>query len=121
MIVSSSSGDALLEEVSERDGMVLDEIHDGRVKCKEDVGSGGDEGGLMAVASGKVLRGDDADHFPTFRLYEKDFGVVVGEVSALHRLSDERPEFEGLVGGLVVEDEIEGGDVAGFLDKEESS
>ena len=121
MIVSSGSGDALLEEVSERDGMVLDEIHDGRVKSKEDVGSGGNEGRLMAVASGEVLRGDDADHFPTFRLYEKDFGVVVGEVSALHRLGDERPEFEGLVGGLVVEDEIEGFYVSRLLDKEESS
>ena len=101
--------------------MAADEIHDGGVKRSEDVGSGGDESRLMAVASGEVLRGDDTDLFARLRLHEKDFGVVVGEVGALHRLGDKRPKFESLVRGLVVEDEIEGGDVAGLFDKEKSS
>lgn len=87
----------------------------------EDVTVGGDEGGLMAVASGEVLRGNDTDDFPRLGLDEEDFGVVVGEIGALHRLGDESPEFEGLVGGFVVEDEVEGGDVARLLDEEESS
>ena len=47
--------------------------------------------------------------------------MVVGEIGALHRLCDERPKFEGLVGGFVVEDEVEGGDVARLFDEEESS
>ena len=112
LIVGSGSIDALLEEVSEGDGMAADEIHDGGVKRSEDVGSGGDESRLMAVASGEILRGDDTDLLARLRLHEKDFGVVVGEVGALHRLGDKCPKFEGLVRGLVVEDKIEGGDVA---------
>ena len=120
-IVGSGSVDALLEEVSEGDGVVCDEIHDGGVKGKEDVGGGGDESGLVAVASGEILRGDDTDLLATFRFYQQDFGVVVGEVGALHRLGDESPQFEGLVRSLVVEDEIEGGDVAGLLDEEQAA
>ena len=47
--------------------------------------------------------------------------MVVSEIGALHRLGDERPQFEGLVGGFVVEDEVEGGDIARFLYEEESA
>ena len=54
-IVGSGSIDALLEEVCEGDGMAADEIHDGGVKRSEDVGSGGDESRLVAVASGEIL------------------------------------------------------------------
>ena len=71
--------------------MVLYKIHDGRMKSVEDVGRGGDERGLMSVASCEVLRGDNTNLFSRLRLHEKDFRMVVGEISALHRLRDERP------------------------------
>ena len=71
--------------------MVLYKIHNGRMKSGEDVGRGGDEGGLMAVASCEVLRGDDTNMFSRLRLHEKDFRMVVSEIGALHRLCDERP------------------------------
>ena len=62
------------------------------MKIGEDVGRGGDEGGLMAVASREILRGDDTNLFTRFRLHKKDFGMVVGKIGALHRLCDERPK-----------------------------
>ena len=71
--------------------MVLYKIHDGRMKSIEDVGRSGDERGLMAVASREILRSDDANLFTRLRLHEKDFGMVVSEIGALHRLCDERP------------------------------
>ena len=43
--------------------MVLYKIHDGRMKGVEDVGRSGDEGGLMAVASCEVLRGNYTNQF----------------------------------------------------------
>ena len=42
--------------------MVLYEVGHLGVEGGEDVCVGGDEGGLMAVASGEVLRGNDTDH-----------------------------------------------------------
>ena len=72
--------------------MVLYKIHDGRMKSIEDVGRSGDERGLMAVASREILRGDDTNLFTRLRLHEKDFGMVVGKIGALHRLCDERPK-----------------------------
>ena len=101
--------------------MVLYEVGHLGVEGGENVGIGGDESGLMAVASGEVLRGNNTDDFTRLGLDEEDFGVVVSEIGALHRLGDERPQFEGLVGGFVVENEVEGGDVARFLNEEESA
>ena len=101
--------------------MILDEIRDGRVERGENVLVRGDESRLVAVASGEVLRSDDTDDFATFRPYQQDFGVIVGEISALHRLGDERPEFESLVRRLVVEDKIELLDVALLFDEEETA
>ena len=71
--------------------MVLYKIHDGHMKSVEDVGRSGDERGLMTVASCEILRGDDTNLFSGLRLYEKDFGMVVSEIGALHCLRDERP------------------------------
>ena len=72
--------------------MVLYKIHDGRMKGVEDVWRSGDERGLMAVASREILRGDDTNLFTRLRLHEKNFGMVVGKIGALHRLCDERPK-----------------------------
>ena len=121
LVVGSCCVDALLEEFGERDGMVLYEVGHLGVEGGEDVTVGGDERGLMAVASGEVLRGNDTDDFTRLGLYEEYLGVVVGKIGALHRLGDESPEFESLVGGFVVEDEVEGGNVARLFDEEESS
>ena len=71
--------------------MVLYKIHDGRMKSGEDVGRGGNERGLMSVASCEVLRGDDTNLFSGLSLHEKNFGMVVSEIGTLHRLRDERP------------------------------
>ena len=71
--------------------MVLYKIHYGRMKSGEDVGRGGDERGLMAIASCEILRGEDTNLFTGFRLHEKDFRMVVSEIGTLHRLRDERP------------------------------
>ena len=101
--------------------MVLYEVGHLGVEGGEDVTVGGDEGGFMAVASGEILRGNDTDDFTRLGLYEEYLGVVVGKIGALHRLCDESPKFEGLVGGFVVEDEVEGGNVARLFDEEESS
>ena len=87
--LSSGLGDALLEEVVERNGVVANEVCDLCMERGKDGFVGGDEGRFVAVASGKVLRGDDTHHFSALGLNEEDLRVVVGEVSALHRLGDE--------------------------------
>ena len=71
--------------------MISNEVINLGVEFIEDIGVGGDEGGLMAVASCEVLRGNETNQFTGFRLHEKDFGMVVSEIGALHRLGDERP------------------------------
>ena len=73
LVVGSCCVDALLEEFGEGDGMVLYEVRHLGVEGGEDVTVGGDEGGLMAVASGEVLRGNDTDHIPGFGLDDEDF------------------------------------------------
>ena len=71
--------------------MISNEVINLGVDFVEDIGVGGDEGGLMAVASREILRGDDTNLFSGLSLHEKNFGMVVGKVGALHRLCDERP------------------------------
>ena len=101
--------------------MIADKIFNRSVERVEDSLIRGNKGRLVAVASREVLRGDDTDLFTRLGLYEKNFGVVVGKIGALHRLRDERPEFESLVCRLVVEDEIEGRDVAGLFNEEKAA
>ena len=55
LISASGFGDALLEEVVERHGMVADEVCDLCVERGEDGFVRGNERRLVAVASGKVL------------------------------------------------------------------
>lgn len=68
--LSSCFGDALLEEVVERNGVVADEVSDLVVERGEDGFVRGDERRFVAVASCKVLRGDDTHHFTAVRLNE---------------------------------------------------
>ena len=91
------------------------------MECGEDVGVGRDDSRLRAVASREVLRGDDAHHFATLAFDEQHLAVVVGKVGGGDNLRDERPEFERLVGGFVVEHEVEPSDEAGLLDEVQSA
>ena len=71
--------------------MISNEVINLGVEIVEDIGVSGDEGGLMAVASCEILRGNDTNLFSGLSLHEKNFGMVVSEIGALHRLGDERP------------------------------
>lgn len=71
--------------------MISNEVINLGVEFVKDIGVGGDERGLMAVASREILRGDDTNLFSRLRLHEKDFRVIVSEIGTLHRLCDERP------------------------------
>ena len=87
----------------------------------EQFGVGCDHGTLRAVASCEVLRGDDADHFAALALDEQHLAVVVGKVGGRDNLRDKRPQFERLVGGFVVEYEIEASDEPGLLNEVQSA
>ena len=67
----------------------------------------GDKGGLVAVTASEVLRSNNADRIAFFGTYQQNLAVVVGKISALDNLGDKRPEFERLVGSLVVEYKID--------------
>ena len=73
--------------------MISNEVINLGVEFIEDIGVSGDEGGLMSVASREILRGDDTNLFTRLSLHEKNFGMVVGKIGALHRLCDECPKF----------------------------
>ena len=90
-VIGSCSINTLLEEVSKWNRVISNEVINLGVEFVEDIGVSGDERGLMAVASCEILRGDDTNLFSGLRLHEKDFGMVVGKIGALHRLCDERP------------------------------
>ncbi len=101
--------------------MVCDQIFYLCVQRAEDIEVGGDEGTLRAVASREVLRGDDGNDLSLEAAHEQDLAVVVGKIGGIDDLGDERPELEGLVGGLVVEHQVEAGDEARLLDEEQPS
>ena len=67
----------------------------------------GNKGGLVAVASSNVLRSNDADRIAFLRLHQKDFGGIVGKIGSCNYLGYEHPEFEGIVGGFMVQNKIE--------------
>ena len=91
------------------------------MECGEDVGVGRDDSRLRAVASREVLRGNNAHDFAALAAHQQHHAVVVGKVGGGDNLRDERPEFERLVGGLVVEHEVEPSDEAGLLDEVETA
>ena len=73
--------------------MIFNEVINLGVEFVEDIGVSGDEGGLMAVASCEILRGDDTNLLTRLRLNEKDFGMVVRKIGALYRLCAECQKF----------------------------
>ena len=112
--------EALVKEVVEGYGMVLDDVEDGGVEIGENLRRGRYKRALGAVATGEVLRGNDGDGVATVGAHQQDFGMVVGEKCSVDNLNDEAPELDGLVGGLVVEHEVEAANRA-FLFEEEKS
>ncbi len=86
--------------------MGLDKIQDFRFELIEDDDIGGDDVGFVAVASGKVLRGDDTDLLPGLRFNEEDLRVVVREMGRRNDLVDETPQTKGFVRGLEIEHKV---------------
>ena len=80
-----------------------------------------DHGTLRAVASREVLRGDDADHIAFLALDQQNLAVVVGKVSGVDYLRNERPQFERLVRCLMVKNKVEASDQPGLLYEEQSA
>ena len=72
----------------------------------EDCFIGGDKRRLVAVATGQVLRGYDRNSISGFGFHQQNLAVIVSKISALNNLGDERPQFERLVGSLVVEHKV---------------
>lgn len=113
--------EALVEQVVEGYGMVLDDVEDGGVEICENLRRGGYKRAFGAVATGEVLRGNDSDGVATVGAHQQDFGMVVGEKGSVDNLNDEAPKLYGLVGGLVVEHEVEARDWPLFLQEEKSA
>ena len=55
------------------------------------------------------------------RLHQKDFGVIVGQIGSFNNLGYERPEFEGLVGGLMVQNKINPRNLLLFRNEKQAS
>lgn len=68
----------------------------------ENLRRGGDKGRLVAVAASEVLRGYDTDSVASLGFHQQNLAVIVSKIGALNNLGDERPQFERLVGRLVV-------------------
>ena len=60
----------------------------------------------MAVAASEVLRGNDRDSISGFGFYQQYLAMIVSKIGALDNLGNKRPQFERLVGSLVVEYKI---------------
>ena len=65
------------------------------------------KGTFSTITARKILRCNHRDTIAGKRLHQQYFAVVVGKICSLNHLVDKRPEFERLVGGLVVEHKIE--------------
>ncbi len=76
---------------------------------------------LGAVTASEVLRGDYGDGVATVGAHQQDLGMIVGEKSSVDNLNNEAPELYGLVGGLVVEHEVEARDWPLAFEEEKSA
>lgn len=101
--------------------MVCDKVVDLGVEISENLRRSGDESRLVAVAASEVLRGNNRDGISGFGFHQKDFRVIIGEIGSLNNLGDERPEFERLVRGLMVENKVDAADLIIFRDEKEAA
>ena len=97
--------------------MICDKVVDLGVEISENLRRSGDESRLVAVAASEVLRGNNRDGISGFGFHQKDFRVIIGEIGSLNNLGDERPEFERLVRGLMVENKVDAADLLSFVMK----
>ena len=87
----------------------------------EDGFIGGDKRRFVAVATGQVLRSNDADRIASLGLHQQNLAVVVGKIGALDNLGNERPKFERLVGCLVVKNKVNPAHALFLCDEKESA
>ena len=66
-----------------------------------------DDGGLVTITTGEVLRGDDRDMLPGSGLYQDHLRVVIGEIGVLDDAREERPEAKRLLRSLEIKDEVD--------------
>lgn len=64
-----------------------------------------DNGALMTISPGEILRGDDS-HPVSACLQQDQFGVIIGEETAVDCLHDKGPEAQRLVGGFMIEQQL---------------
>ena len=100
--------------------MIGDKVVDLGVEICENLRRSGDESGLVAVAAGEVLRGYDADRVASLGPHQQYLAVIVSKIGALDNLGDKRPQFERLVGRLVVEHQVYAAYMLVFGDKEQA-
>ena len=66
-------------------------------------------------------RNTSADRIAFLRLHQKDFGMFVGKIGSFNNLGYERPKFESLIGGLMVQNKIDPRDMLLFRYEEQAS
>lgn len=101
--------------------MICDKVVDLVVEICENLRRSRDKCRLVAVAASEVLRSYDRHGFSGIGVYQQNLAVVVGKICALYNLGDERPKFERLVGGLMVEHKIDARHFICTADKEKSA
>ena len=88
--------------------MVVHDIGKGSMEGSEDVFIGGDDGGLVTITTGQVLRSDDRDRLTGLAPYQYNLRVVIGEIGVLDDAREEWPEAKRLLRSLEIKDEVDG-------------
>ena len=87
--------------------MVVHDIGKGSMEGSEDVFIGGDDGGLVTITTGEVLRGNDRDRLTGLAPYQDNLRVVIGEIGVLDDAREEWPEAKRLLRSLEIKDEVD--------------
>ena len=87
--------------------MVVHDIGKGSMEGSEDVFIGGDDGGLVTITTGEVLRSDDRDRLTGLAPYQYNLRVVIGEIGVLDDAREEWPEAKRLLRSLEIKDEVD--------------
>ena len=87
--------------------MVVHDIGKRSMEGSEDVLIGGDDGGLVTITTGQVLRGDDRDRLTGLAPYQDNLRVVIGEIGVLDDAREEWPEAKRLLRSLEIKDEVD--------------
>ena len=87
--------------------MVVHDIGKGSMEGSEDVFIGGDDGGLVTITTGEVLRSNDRDRLTGLAPYQYNLRVVIGEIGVLDDAREEWPEAKRLLRSLEIKDEVD--------------